>query len=313
MDTKLDLISSERGRQALAPITHVYTDLDGTLLAPGGRLLTSHDGTPSSNCAEALVQLKNAGIEVVPVTGRNREQCAEITRLLDLGSFIGELGGIAQSGYGAKATSHYNLGAWANCTLAPGLAPGELPANTTPIDLIRKSGVIEQLFATFPGKLERHNPYRDNREVTCMLRGQLDMAQANSILATQALPLQLADNGAIHPTVHHLVDVDEIHVYHLMPAGCSKGAAVAADMQNRGIDPASCIAIGDAVSDVAMGDHTAYFVLAGNQAKENVLEIAQSSGIVTSSDFTHRCFTTAGQTIDGWLEFAKALLLSKFN
>jgi hydroxymethylpyrimidine pyrophosphatase-like HAD family hydrolase len=41
-------------------------------------------------------------------------------------------------------------------------------------------------------------------------------------------------------------------VYHLMPRGISKGAAIAWDLQRRGLAPQDAIAIGDSVSDLEM-------------------------------------------------------------
>ena len=41
-------------------------------------------------------------------------------------------------------------------------------------------------------------------------------------------------------------------VYHLMPRGISKGAAIAWDLERRGLDPADAVAIGDSVSDLEM-------------------------------------------------------------
>ena len=41
-------------------------------------------------------------------------------------------------------------------------------------------------------------------------------------------------------------------VFHLMPRGISKGAAIAWDLERRGLDPADAVAIGDSVSDLDM-------------------------------------------------------------
>ena len=41
-------------------------------------------------------------------------------------------------------------------------------------------------------------------------------------------------------------------VYHLMPRGISKGAAIAWDLERRGLTPADAVAIGDSVSDLEM-------------------------------------------------------------
>jgi len=41
-------------------------------------------------------------------------------------------------------------------------------------------------------------------------------------------------------------------VYHLMPRGISKGAAIAWDLDRRGLSPDDAVAIGDSVSDLDM-------------------------------------------------------------
>jgi len=329
-------VGSPTAASVLSRVTHIYTDLDGTLLAPGGRLLTNHAGKPSSMLAQALTALKVAGIEVILVTGRNRIQATEILRLLDLNSFIGEMGTVLQVGYGADAEISYALGHWSEVVLQEGLTPGEIPDGLTPFEVIAQSGAIDRLFDAFPNKLEHHRPYGDSREVTQMLRGSVDMAVAKTLLAEEILPLELLDNGVIHPKIHTLKDVDEIHAYHLVPRGTSKASAVAADITRRGLMPEQTLAIGDAVSDVWMGKHTGSLVVVKNALKnlsvvsaiaERCREAAdeptdnsllplsghdQKTGRVQNwSIMSNPTFATNNPTADGWVEFARALLLAK--
>ena len=296
----------------LKGVTHVYTDLDGTLFAPGGRLLAAHDGSPSIATAQALVALKEAGIEVIVVTGRNRAQGNEIMRLLNLQTFIGEFGCVVQEGFGARAQTIYALGDWERCGLANGLAsglasglvdplaPDELPLNTTPAELIIGSGVIERLIAAAPGKLEPHNPYEVTREVTLMLRGYIDAELAGRVLNECPLPLQLLDNGIIYPLTHTLVDCPEIHIYHILPRGAGKGATVAADMARRGLTRAQTVSIGDAVGDMEMGEHTGSFVLVNGGAVEKVVDgyphyhIGDLATALSSIPASHAASTTPG-------------------
>jgi hydroxymethylpyrimidine pyrophosphatase-like HAD family hydrolase len=291
-------------RAHLASITHIYTDLDGTLFAPGGRLLANHAGEPSTATAEALVALKRAGIEVIIVTGRNGAQGHELLRILNLQTFIGELGCLVMEGFGANARTTYELGDWAQTVLVDGLAPGELPAQTTPYQLIEASGVISRLQAAFPGKLENHAPYPNERMVTHALRGYVDAKKAEQLLARERLPLRLIDNGEIHPQIHNLLDCPEIHIYHLMPRNASKAVAVAADITRRGLCPQQTLAIGDARADMEMGEHTGSLVVMANalhsDAIRPVLGRRAAKGRVT--------LRTEGSTADGWIEFATALL-----
>jgi hydroxymethylpyrimidine pyrophosphatase-like HAD family hydrolase len=292
----LAAVSSLAAARAFAPVTHIYSDLDGTMLAPGGRVLTTNDGQPSTAVANALVQLKLAGVEIILVTGRNRSQGTEIMRLLNLEHFIGELGCVVQTGYGPTATVQYDLGSWTSAQFDP-------EGGITPYQLIAQSGIIDQLSGQFAGRLEPHNPYGDTREVTQMMRGCVDADEITSMLASFELPLQLYDNGIIHPRVHTLCDCQEIHIYHLMPPGAGKGAAVANDMARRGLSRQQTTSIGDAIGDVEMGTHTGSFVLAHNSNKSHLeVQAVQNNPGISAG------FATQGATADGWVEFATALL-----
>jgi hydroxymethylpyrimidine pyrophosphatase-like HAD family hydrolase len=304
---KLVPVTAAIAHARLAQVTHVYTDLDGTLLAPGGRVLTNHAGEPSTALAEALVALKRAGVEVILVTGRNGVQGQEFLRLLNLQTFIGELGCLVLEGFGATAHTTYELGDWAEVVLAFGLAPGELPAEVTPYELIEESGVVARLLAAFPGRLEPHRPYPGRRIVTHAFRGCVDAERAQELLAHERLPLRLADNGQIHPQAHTLVDCPEIHVYHLVPRGASKARAVAADIARRGLNLAQTLAIGDAAADVEMGEHTGSLVVVANALHSDAVRSMLDARAAHDAITLH----TEGSTADGWVEFAHALLAAR--
>jgi 3-deoxy-D-manno-octulosonate 8-phosphate phosphatase KdsC-like HAD superfamily phosphatase len=301
---ELPLISSPEAACLLAQVTHVYTDLDGTMFAPGGRLLANHAGEPSTALAEALVALRHAGIEVIIVTGRDAEQGNELLRILNLDTFIGEIGTFRLDGFGALGRTRYLLGDWETIELAPGLAPGQLPDNLTPYELVEQSGVMQRLQVAFPGRLEPHFFFRVRSRVTHTLRGYVTAEEAEAFLATEQLPLTLIDNGIISPQVHTLQDCPEIHVYHLTPRGASKAAAISQDICARGLDPATTLAIGDAPGDVEMAEGTGSLVVVANalrsKAVREQLAVRLAAGQPT--------FVTAGSTVDGWIEFAKALL-----
>ncbi|MDR2492028.1 MAG: HAD hydrolase family protein [Coriobacteriales bacterium] len=306
-------VSTPQAAEALREVVCVYTDLDGTLFAPGGRLLAAHDGAPSTATAHALVSLREAGVEIVPVTGRNRLQGEEIARILDLRTFISELGCVVQEGYGANAQSRYLLGEWDNLVLAEGLEPGMLPADATPYGLVAQSGVVDRLMEAFPGRVEHHNPHRIAREVTFMLRGKIDVVVAQRMLGEGALPLDILDNGVIHPSQHTLIDCPEIHIYHLMPRGSGKAHAVAVDLARRGLSRSQAVSVGDSSADVAMGEHTGSFVLMNGGAMEKVLAGAGAYNSRGELDPQAPCpvFATRKQTADGWVEFADALLAAR--
>src|SRR5690625_6541164 len=72
----------------------VYTDLDGTMLGPAGSLLTGPDGSPSLAAAQALVKAADAGLSVVPVSGRQADLLWHDARILGLDSGIAEAGSV---------------------------------------------------------------------------------------------------------------------------------------------------------------------------------------------------------------------------
>lgn len=299
-------LDAPEAQAILSKITHIYTDLDGTLLAPGGRLLATHHGKPSTTLAKALVRLKRAGVEVIIVTGRDAISCTEIMRLTNLEQFIAEMGCVAQSGYGPTADKHYILGEW---TTEHFDQDYDHIKDLTPFEMIKKSGALDALLNAFKGKLEVHTLKESRREVTYLMRGCVDTSPGGAVeqvLSTFELPLQLLDNGVIHPPNHGLLDVDEIHVYHLMPRGTGKGQAVAQDMQAKGLAPSQTISIGDAEGDVAMGLATGSFVLVNNHKKTGpetyAAELLGNKGPL---------FTTTLSTADGWVEFAHAVLEAK--
>jgi hydroxymethylpyrimidine pyrophosphatase-like HAD family hydrolase len=313
-------VGSPEARACLEGVTHVYTDLDGTLFAPGGRLLANHAGEPSTATAEALVACKRAGVEVIVVTGRNGIQGNELLRILDLDTFIGELGCLRMDGFGAKAHISYELGDWEHAVLDSGLVPGMLPEGVTPYQLIERSGVLDRLTAAFPGRLEVHRPYPGERMVTHPLRGNVDGEKVARLLADEALPLTLLDNGQIHPQTHTLVNCPEIHIYHLMPRGASKAVAVAHDITRRGLAPAQTLAIGDARADMEMGEHTGSLVVVANAlhsaaVQEALRTRAERAGRGGAAEAGARpaatTLCTEASTADGWVEFAHALLAAK--
>jgi phosphoglycolate phosphatase len=70
----------------------------------------------------------------------------------------------------------------------------------------------------------------------------VDAAEANRLLVAKGHEtLRLVDNGWIAP---------DTHGFHLIPAGCSKAAAVAVHMRARGYTRDECIAVGDSAEDL---------------------------------------------------------------
>ena len=278
----------------LARVEIVYTDLDGTLLGKGGSLLVDGDGAPSTTSAEAVARVNTAGLTAVVTTGRNRIQCIEITRLLGwlCHGFIAELGGVVVTDRGAEPV--YFTGDWP----ADAVRPGE-----TPWEAIERVGAPRVLCERFPGRIEPHAPYHYNREATHLVRGHVDMLEAQRALDALELPVSIVDNGVIHPVSTGLVGVDEVHSYHLAPPGLTKVNAISADLARRGLAREQAAAIGDAPADLEMADATGLCVLVANAL--------QHEGVAEAASARDNVYATKGSRGDGWAEFASAWLAAR--
>ena len=286
------LTDSPAALDALSRIEVLYSDLDGTLLGVGGSLLVGGDGQPSILTADAVMRLNVAGLPVVITTGRNRIQTAELSRVLGWRGFIAELGCVIVPDRGAEPI--YFTGTWP----ADALRPGE-----TPFKRIERAGALSALTRAFPGRLEPHAPYHLDREATHVLRGLLDVAEAQAVLGELEVPVEIVDNGIIHPLSTGLAELPEIHAYHLIPAGVTKAGAVASDIARRGLEPEQAAAIGDSASDVAMADACALAVVVANACDDARVgrEAASRANV----------FATAGNRGDGWAQLAEMLLAAR--
>jgi len=295
MNTPL-LTRSPEALAALARVEVLYTDLDGTLLAPGGALLSDASGAPSTRTAEAIVALRRAGLTVVPISGRTRVQLTELARLVGWTDFLAEMGCVRVQGAGPGRTIGYNIGAW----------PAELLGQgQTPYDAIRDSGALAALQEAFPGRIEYHTPWHHNREATHLLRGCLSCAEAQTVLDTLELPVEILDNGLVHPPSHGLACLDPIHAYHLVPAGTSKAAAIACDLAARGLARHHAAAIGDSATDLSMSASVGITALVANAFDSprllEALPLHAAETIVRLD----------GERGDGWVQFADAWMAAR--
>ena len=158
----------------------LYVDLDGTLLGPGGALLADGEGAFSLLGARALEACARAGVEVVVVTGRRRDGRDRGRRLLGERSYIFEIGaglvldGEAQWLTGAdprrRVTIHEQI--------------------ATPA---RRALLLERFAAARGPRAVAHG-----REVSHLLRGLVDVEEANALLAAHGHDdLRLLDNGDV--------------------------------------------------------------------------------------------------------------------
>jgi hydroxymethylpyrimidine pyrophosphatase-like HAD family hydrolase len=224
----------------------VYTDLDGTLLGKDGSLFHDADGNFSLLGARGLEACARAGVEVVIKSGRRKETVAANARLLGQTSYIYEVGaGMVIDGEETLLTGDF------------------VPADGKTIyELIEESGAPRLLFEHYDGRLEYHTPWHVNRDISHLMRGTIDVREANELLEQNGLGhLRLVDNGAVAPRPHF---EGRPHAFHLLPAEASKPRAVALHMQARGYAPEECIAVGDSREDAEVAAVVSRFFLVGN-------------------------------------------------
>jgi len=237
-------IALDEHLRSLPPVQVLYTDLDGTLVGSEGSLLSTVTGAPTARAAQGLVAARQAGVTVVPVSGRRHAQLAWDCRLLGLADFVAETGTvICRDG---------EVQRWW------GDAPKELTG--TPREALRETGALQALLDAFDGELRIYDPYDDGRIGEYLLIGQVDVRQANELLAGSGAPwAHLIDNGASTgwPGRH-------ARAYHLLPRGTGKARAVAEDLRLRGLSPGVAMACGDSMEDWTMAACVGTYVQVAN-------------------------------------------------
>lgn len=239
--------------QLAASVKVIYTDVDGTLVGPGGCFFKNSDSAYTLEPAKALILAHQKNLDVVMVSGRNRLQLREDARLLGTSNYIGELG----------CQIIYDLGKEVILTADESHYFNQEPCKRI-YDDIKDSGAVELLFEAFPGYLEYHTPWSGQRECTHLFRGFINTDEANKALKNSNYQhLKVVDNGVIRRQ-GALKNLPEIHAYHLLPAFCGKSEAVKKDREIRDIPKESAIAIGDAASDLVLAQQVSAFFLVGN-------------------------------------------------
>jgi hydroxymethylpyrimidine pyrophosphatase-like HAD family hydrolase len=213
----------------------VYVDLDGTLLGPGASLLRDAEGGFELLGVRALEACHRAGAEVVIYSGRRRAQVMEDARL------IGQTAYVFEAGSGLVIDGELE---W----LTGGLVPVD---DRTIAELIDASGAPALLLDHYAGRLEYHEPWHLERDVSHLFRGLIDVAEADALLRERGHEtLRLVDNGVVRSRSAALAELPLVRAYHLVPAAASKANAVARHMQARGYAREECIAIGDSREDL---------------------------------------------------------------
>jgi hydroxymethylpyrimidine pyrophosphatase-like HAD family hydrolase len=226
----------------------LYVDLDGTLLGRGASLLHDGEGNVSLEGVRAVQACLRAEVEVVLMSGRRRAQVFEDARLLGQASFIYEAGACVV----LDGEEHWLTG---------DLLPGELSIS----EQIERSGAPALLLERYAGRLEYHEPWHLDREVSHLFRGLIDAAEADALLAAQGhANLRLVDNGVVNRRSEALAALPHVRGYHLVPVSASKAAAVAFHRRARGYAREEVFAAGDSREDLACAEHVQTFWVVAN-------------------------------------------------
>ena len=231
-----------------AGVRCLYVDLDGTLLGRGASLLHDGEGAVSLDGVRAVQACLRAEVEVVLMSGRRRAQVYEDARLLGQSSFIYEAGACVV----LDGEEHWLTG---------DLQPGEL----TIAEQIERSGAPQMLLEHYAGRLEYHEPWHVQREVSHLFRGLVDAVEADELLAQRGhANLRLVDNGVVNRRSPALAQLDHVRGYHLLPVSASKASAVAFHSRARGYAREQTFAVGDSREDLACAEHVQGFWLVAN-------------------------------------------------
>jgi phosphoglycolate phosphatase-like HAD superfamily hydrolase len=232
----------------------LYTDLDGTMVGPYGNFFAADDRTPTLAPARALLELHRAGVALVLVSGRTRLQLQEAALIFGADGFVAELGALVGWDHGRSVQ----------------VLPGAMPAaygDRLPIDVMASLGLPAGLFDRWPGQLQWHAPWHAGHEADAMLRGHVDVPEVEAWLAEQGWDwLRLRDNGVLPAHDWPGLSPGPTHIYHLMPDGLAKGAAVGWDLARRGLSAADAVAVGDSASDLGMAAHVGRMWVTANGA-----------------------------------------------
>jgi hydroxymethylpyrimidine pyrophosphatase-like HAD family hydrolase len=231
----------------------LYLDLDGTLLGRGAALLRDGEGNVSIDGVRAVQACMRADVEVVLMSGRRRAQVFEDARLLGQSSFIYEAGACVV----LDGEEHWLTG---------DLLPGELSI----AEQIERSGAPALLLESYEGRLEYHEPWHTEREVSHLFRGLVDAGEVDALLAEHGhSDLRLVDNGVVNRRSSALAELEHVRGYHLLPGGASKAGGVAFHRQVRGYAREETFAVGDSREDLACAAQVNSFWLVANAVERD--------------------------------------------
>lgn len=216
----------------------LYTDVDNTFVHDGS-LFRNANGYSLKN-AKGIYRLLSAGVDVVMVSGREKNNMRETARLLGFQNYIGNMGMEIVYEQGKEIVHNY-------CRAVK--SGPELKR------WILSTGIAEALFERYPGKIRYYKPWSDNLETHLLMIGELDYSEAEAFCRSRFPELRFIDNGFTTPEK----EFKNPHAYHIIPAGTGKRSAVAVDKQRRGLKTSELIAIGDSAEDLTLAAEVSVF------------------------------------------------------
>lgn len=260
----------------------LYVDLDGTLLGRGASLVHDGEGNVSLQGMRAIEACLRADVEIVLMSGRRRMQVAEDARLLGQSAYIFEAGACVVLGAGMLGVASGEEEHW----LTGEMLPGEL----TVAQQIERSGAPALLLEHYAGRLEYHEPWHLDREVSHLFRGLVDALEVDTLLEEHGHGhLRLVDNGVVNRRSEALAGLPHVRGYHLVPTGASKASAVAFHRRVRGYAREEAFAVGDSREDLACAEHVGSFWLVGNAVERDpsICEVAAAFDNVRVAEAGH--------------------------
>ncbi len=249
-------------------------DLDGTLLDPHNRV------SPAS--VDAIARAVEAGLLVVPCTGRGwRESTAALAPLIDREDHPLEVG-VFNTG-ACVADLHtgrtYNLSLF-EPHLAHQLVELLRPepeavlvfqdANATGHDyLVTGDGRVSDntnWWFRFTGARVARQRHVEPADLRHTLRVGMVAPASRAAALAQTVQHTLGDRVLLHhfTAIKRPRPAEDVHVLEIFPAGVDKWRGLAWIADNRSIDHAHIIAIGDQVNDLSMLTHAALPIAMGN-------------------------------------------------
>ena len=242
----------EEIERRLTKVRVIYTDIDGTLVGPGGSLFKGPDGTLTLKPARAVLKVLEAGVDVFIVSGRTKERLKAIARIFGFRNYAAELGSEIIYDLGGKVIHN--------------IEGMDLEKGERPLDWIKNSGALDLIFEEFPGKIRYHIPFSEACQNSALLIGNIEVKRANQILTEHGLAaLRLADNGPAGPAP----DFPHPHCYHLLSASIGKRSAVEKDKEVRALRTEELVGIGESIEDIEISSEVGVYFVVRNGAEED--------------------------------------------